>query len=341
MPAAPKNILVIRLSSIGDILLATPLLRLLRKRFPEARIDFAVKAMYMDLLRTNPHIDKVWALDADAGKAGLVALGEELEQVPYDLVIDIHKNFRSLYLRRRIRPARVVVLKKYYLKRFLLVKTGWNLYREIVPVHRRYINTMAAWDLQDDGLGLEFHVDAKVAETVNHKLASLQQEPLLVGLAPGAGFANKRWPMEYYLDLARRLKIERQARILLFGGPDDREITAKISAGVGSGVIDLAGQLSLMESAAALTHCRLLVTNDTGLMHLASALEVPLLAIFGPTTAELGFFPSGARSQVLEVQGLSCRPCTHMGQDRCPKTHFRCMREITPEMVWTRCRHWI
>ncbi len=333
MPADPKHIVVIRLSSIGDILLATPLLRVLRRRFPATRIDGIVKTAYADLLRTNPHIDHLWTLDPARGRAGLETLGETLAALSCDLVIDIHKNFRSLALRRHIRSARAVVLKKYYLKRWLLVKTGWNLYRDVVPVHRRYIDTVSAWGVRDDGQGLEFYVDPAAAVPMRARLAPLLQGRRVVGMAPGAGFATKRWPAENYLQLARRMLQEQGAAVMLLGGPGDAGITAAISAELGAGVHDLAGQLSLMESAAALTHCDLLVTNDTGLMHLASALQVPLLALFGPTTRELGFFPLGTRSRVLEVEALSCRPCTHMGNHRCPKKHFRCMREITVDVV--------
>lgn len=336
MPGTPKKILVIRLSSIGDILLTTPLLRILRRRFPEARIDYVIKSRFAELLRHNPHINELLVLDTETGQEGLQALRRRISLNHYDLVIDIHKNFRSHYLRFALPGVRVVTHSKQQLRRFLLVHFRLNLYRRIVPVYQRYIRALAAWGLGDDGLGLELHVDPQAERQMALRLAERPGARLLVGLAPGAGFATKRWPAEYYQEIARRLKREYNADILLLGNKADREVTGAIAAESGTGVYDWAGTLTLQQSAAALAHCHLLICNDTGLMHMACALKVPVLALFGPTTREFGFFPVGRRVEVIEHADLSCRPCSHLGGPHCPKGHFRCMREILPEMVMER-----
>jgi lipopolysaccharide heptosyltransferase II len=334
----PKKILVIRLSSIGDILLTTPLLRVLRRKFPDALIDFIIKAQYADLLRTNPHLNELITLDTETGQEGLQEIRKRIRATGYDLVIDIHKNFRSFYLRRCLRHAVVVTHNKQLVKRFLLVKTGLNLYREIVPMHQRYIRAVQRWGIVDDGMGLEFFLDPQAGRQIDMRLAERDGSKFLVGMAPGAGFETKRWPALYYQETAARLQNECGADILLLGNKADREITAPMAAALGSGVYDWAGTLSLQQSAVALASCDLMITNDTGLMHLACALQVPVIALFGPTTRELGFFPVGRMAEVIEEELLSCRPCTHMGNHRCPKGHFRCMRDILPERVLVRAR---
>ncbi|HOT96451.1 MAG TPA: lipopolysaccharide heptosyltransferase II [bacterium] len=336
MPGAPQKILVIRLSSIGDILLATPLLRILRRNFPEARIDFVIKSRFAELLRHNPHLNELLVLDTETGQEGLQDLRRRINMNRYDLVIDIHKNFRSYYLRFALPGTRVVTHSKQLLRRFLLVHFGINLYGRVVPIYQRYIRAMAPWGLSDDGLGLEFHIDPQAERLMALRLAERPGARLLVGLAPGAGFATKRWPADFYQEIARRLKKEHNADILLLGNKADREVTGAIAAESAIGVYDWAGTLTLQQSAAALAHCHLLICNDTGLMHLACALKIPVLALFGPTTREFGFFPVGRRAEVIERVGLSCRPCSHLGGPHCPKDHFRCMREILPEEVMVR-----
>ena len=165
-----EKILVIRLSSIGDILLATPLLRVLRKRFPNATIDFVTKMQFLDLVKTNPHLDTIFTLDTRKGRKALAELKHTLRSESYDLVVDIHNNFRSVYL-RRLPHALVVKIRKYKFKRFLLVKFGWNLYRVISPVYKRYINTVAQFGVKDDGFGLEFFPDGNIV--FNHSENSL------------------------------------------------------------------------------------------------------------------------------------------------------------------------
>lgn len=329
-----ERILIIRLSSIGDILLASPLLRVLRRRFPQATIDFVTKSQFVDLVRTNPHLNHIYTLDTRKGRAALAHLKSTLRNESYDLVVDIHNNFRSIYL-RRLPNAAVVKIQKYKFKRFLLVKLGWNVYKTITPVYQRYINTVVPFGVEDDGLGLEFFPDPEVAQQV---LVDLQQRHFnarrpTIAVAAGAGFATKRWPMEYYIDVARHFVHHHNAQLLLLGNTSEMEISNHIARSLPDAAINLTGQYSLMQSACALNHAHLVLANDTGLMHLATALNKPTVAIFGPTTHELGFFPTGENVTVVEHPNLSCRPCTHIGRHTCPKGHFKCMREIEPAQV--------
>jgi lipopolysaccharide heptosyltransferase II len=331
----PQKILVIRLSSIGDILLASPLLRLLKKRFPGAELSFLVKKKFADAIRINKHVDRVISLDTTAGLPELMRLRSFLKRQNFDLVLDIHRNFRSLFLRSGI-GVDVFSYPKFRRKRFLLIHFKWNLYDEVIPVYRRYLYSVGKLGIEDDGLGLEFWVDEAASARIKNMFASagFSKERFTLCLAPGAGFATKRWLPEYFLQVANRFVREREAQILLLGDERDRKITGTITAQLSGRFLDLSGELSLMESAAALTFADLFITNDTGLMHLSVALAVKTIAVFGPTTRELGFFPTAPHAMVVENAGLSCRPCTHVGSRKCPKKHFRCMREVLPEQVY-------
>ncbi len=333
-----QKILVIRLSSIGDILLASPLIRSLRRRFPEATIDFVVKSQFADLLRTNPHLDTIFTLDTKQGRSAMKTLRRELRAKGYDLVVDIHNNFRSGFLRRL--GARIVKVRKYKFRRFLLVKFGWNLYRRVRPVYRRYIDAVADFGVADDGQGLEFFPDAAVQKQVDDLLRRQGwRAERTVCMAPGASVATKRWPHENFAVVAGRLMHDFDAQILLIGDARDAELTAKINQSLGGAAIDVAGQLNLMQSACALNRAAMALTNDSGLMHLATALGKPTAAIFGPTVRELGFFPVGEQNMVIENERLACRPCTHVGRRTCPKKHFKCMSDIPPQAVLTAATH--
>jgi len=332
----PKKILIIRLSSIGDVLLTTPLIRRLRGEFQNAQIDFLVKSQYQELLAHNPHLDKIYTYDQRTGFKGLRQLKRELQRQGYDLIIDLHRNLRSLYLRSLYKGAMVVKFQKMALRRFLLVHFKLNLYRGIIPVSQRYLNSL---DIKDDRLGLELFVPLDVKERIHRGLESRGLDPdgLAIGFAPGAGFWTKRWPAEAFAHLGNLLSQNLDARILLFGDQGDKQVCQRITELMDKQPIDLSGELSLLETAAAMERCSLVVTNDTGLMHMATALKKRVVAIFGPTSEELGFFPYGTDHVVIQ-RDLPCRPCSFHGSNRCKKGHFKCMREISPEEVFQAVR---
>jgi heptosyltransferase-2 len=161
----------------------------------------------------------------------------------------------------------------------------------------------------------------------------MRESGTFIGLCPAAKHATKCWPQERFAELGVKLSEDANSQIFLFGGSEDKEkcitITHAINSVRGEGVaINLSGEFSLLESAVAMEACSLIVTNDTGLMHIACALKKKVVAIFGPTVGEFGFFPVGTDSVVVERKGLYCRPCSHIGLKTCPEKHFRCMNEI-------------
>jgi lipopolysaccharide heptosyltransferase II len=329
--------LIIRLSSVGDIILSSLMVRMLRKRFPASTIDFLVKQEYADLMRYNPAISRVIEFPSDGGIADLRRVHTQIHAAPYDLLIDIHSSLRSRYL--CFGHARVVRIKKRKIARFMLVKAKWDIYDWFggAPgVAERYLETVRSLGVENDGNGLEVFFPQAAAAHAEKVLveAGIQSQRTLIGICPSARHSNKMWLKERFAETAATLAREHRGAVLLFGSGNHeetrcQEVKTMIEQPTqGIPVLNLAGRLSLLETAAMMDRCSIVVTNDSGLMHLATARKRKVVTIFGPTVRELGFFPYGTTSTVIENISLSCRPCTHIGLPYCPKGHFKCMNDI-------------
>jgi len=333
--------LVIRLSSVGDIVLSSPLVRALHGRYPGCQIDFLVKEEYADLVRYNPHVAHVVPFPAGGTPGDLHRLRRLIASSGYDLIIDIHDSLRSRYLAAG--AGAVTRINKRKIARALLVKLKVDAYARFggaPDVPARYLETVRGWDVADDGLPPEIYCAAGDRERAEAMLAAGGIAPgeRAIGLCPGARHGNKRWPGDRFAACASALAARHPMPVLIFGAAEEETMCAAIGAGIraacpGTVTLNLAGRLSLLETAAAMDRCALVVANDTGLMHIAAARGVPLAAVFGPTVRQFGFFPRGDKAVVVEHPGLACRPCTHIGLPRCPEGHFRCMNEISAEAV--------
>ncbi len=333
--------LIIRLSSVGDIVLSSPLIRILRRRFPVAQIDYLVKEEFAGLVRHNPHLSRVIEFPTGGTLGELVHLRRTLRQQQYDLVVDLHGSIRSRFLCRGLR--RVVRVNKRVVARWLLIRTGWNIYSLFggAPgVAQRYLETLRPFGATDDGEGLDLFLGEEELASAREALrtAGIAPTARLLGLCPSAKHGNKIWPKERFAEAAVMLARERHAAILLLGSGDEagrcEEVCGLIrGADPSVHVVNLAGRSTLGEAGALLDRCELVLTNDSGLMHIAAARKRPLVAVFGPTVREFGFFPQGTRSEVVEHPSLHCRPCTHIGLPACPRGHFKCMLEIPAARV--------
>lgn len=349
-----NKILIIRFSSLGDVVLATPLIRILRQNFPGAKLDFLVRQEYAELLENNPKIDQLLKFEIRLGFRGLRQLKKDLKNNNYSVILDIHNNLRSRYLCMGLAgpfsKTYVLRIQKQQFARFLLVKFKINLYRRlygrIIAVWEKYVRTArplfggtameerARGDASQEGKSEIFL--SKESEKKAKKIHAEQLENKnYLTLAPGAKHFTKRWPADYYCELVERIYQETKIKSVLIGGNDDVAVSEMIFQRCGGdAVISLAGLLSIQETAAVIKNSGLLISNDSGLMHVADALGVPLIAIFGSTVEELGFFPVSKQATVIQNLGLYCRPCSHIGRSYCPKDHFRCMQEIIPDIVW-------
>jgi len=336
--------LVIRFSSIGDIVLSTPLLRVLRARFPQGQIDYVTRTEYAELVKSNQNLNHTYEYDARDRFEGLRALKKKIKDEGYGLIVDIHDSLRSKYLRSLRGPQRVVVNKRVF-ERSMLVNLKKNLYKDIVSVVDRYIEPLSDLGIQNDGKGVELHIPDEVLFGVSAKIATLKLDRFekVIGLCPGARHFTKRWPADRFARVGAAFAQKMDAKILLFGGAADASVCNQICWDINnqSGVdraTSLCGQLQLLQTAAAMEYCDVIITNDTGLMHIAVAMKKKIIAVFGSTVREFGFFPYDPHAVVLETQGLGCRPCSHIGRSECPEKHFKCMTEIDPDQVYSRAR---
>jgi ADP-heptose:LPS heptosyltransferase len=255
------------------------------------------------------------------------------ERIHY--IFDLHNNFRSNYLRRNSKAESVNHIRKDKLKQVALVSFKKNYYDSIIPIPERYFQVGKDFGLMPDSKGLELFWNDDYYGKVEHFIQNkgINPEENYISIAPGASFDNKKWPIEYFEETIQEVSKELKCRVVVLGDKNDQELGKRL-ADNNDNVYDMTGQLSMLESAIVMSKSIALLSNDSGLMHMATAVNTPVLAIFGPTVRELGFFPYKAIHSVVEMKNLQCRPCSHMGKNRCPKKHFRCMRDITPEIVY-------
>jgi heptosyltransferase-2 len=323
------RILVLRFSSAGDIILTSLFLRALRGRFPMAEIDFMTKREFAPLVRFSPHVTRTLEIEGSWGVRELARMKARLigeNGGDYDIVFDLHNSLRSRYVRAGL-GLETAVFRKPTLAKWLLVHRKINRLRPIVPVPERYLAVGKRYGLVNDGRGLELFTGGALSP-----ITRSEGRPTIV-LAPGARHATKQWMPESWAALGTLLAREHNARIALFGAPSERDLCGRIASAIEGETINLAGRIDMLEAAAAIDICDVVVANDSALAHVAAARNRPVVAIFGSTVKEFGFAPYGTPSIVVERAGLYCRPCTTIGRATCPEGHFKCMREIGVEDV--------
>ena len=285
------------------------------------------------MLSGNPHISNIITFDKKDGRNELRRIRMQMQFTRYSMILDIQKNIRSMMICVGSRSG-VAGFSKKLLARDLLIRFNINIYKEIKPVYLRYFEAAETLGVHYDGKGTEVFPSQLEAENVNAILSQNHvpvDMPLLV-VAPGAQWENKRWTTEGFATASDTFCKQTGAYPVLIGGPGDIEICNSVQSQMKTSSLNLAGKLSLMESATILGKAIMVFTNDTGMLHMAQAMKAPVVAVYGPTTRELGFFPLPQNSRVAEIE-ISCRPCTQKGLHECPKKHFRCMNDIKPEVV--------
>ena len=308
-----NRILIIRLSSLGDILLTTPLIRSIKTQYPQITIDFLLKEQYQDTLKLNKYISNLYLYKSDL---------RELNDNSYNLIVDLQNNFRS---RKVVKDLKAPTLKfrKHNLDKFLLVKFKINMLKNLHQIPGRYANTIPDFKLDENGLDIFLPNDIK---------SNLKDELKYIGFAPGSRHFTKMWPIEYYIELGKSLSNDGHIVVML-GGKNDKKICKEISKEISSS-IDLSNDDDLFQTAGDMQQCSAIICNDSGLMHLACALKIPVLTFFGSTVKDFGFTPYKNHNLILENNSLNCRPCSHIGKSSCPKDHFNCMKKLTPQLAY-------
>lgn len=320
---------MVRFSAIGDILLMTPLIRALRKRHADAEITVVTKAAFAPLLAHNPRLSTVIGWEPGTPLAGL---GKRLGAAGFTHQLDLHGNLRSRALRWHA-GGRWTTYPKQRTARTVLIRTKRNVYRDHRPVAERYFDAARALGVAPDDGSLECFLPRTSMLEAQDFLAEkdLGISRQLIALAPGAAHLTKRWPEHHWAALVRRL-IEAGNDVVVVGGPADQEVSGRVAAAADELGGCSAGAFDLLGTAAILKRARALVSGDTGVMHLATAVGTPVVALFGPTVEQFGFFPYHAKATVLQRE-LRCRPCSSHGGPACPLTHHRCMQDLLPEQV--------
>jgi heptosyltransferase-2 len=321
-------ILVIRFSSLGDIALMLPMLRELRKGYPGGEIHLATKSEYSGLLEGNGDVDFIHCLP-DTTLASSLKLFRALGKIDFDMVIDAHGVLRSVLISAFLSAGKKIRIDKEQLKKTLLIKGSVNYYKEIHTQSGRYLDlaTRSGVALSGERYLIDIPRAADIRAGALLAEAGIEDMPL-VAFAPGARWPAKQWPAEYFSDLVSALAA-RGFGCVMTGSAGEKALCETIKR-PSAGSLNAAGRLSIMESAALLGKCRLLVTNDSAPLHLAEAAGTPVVAFFGPTAREFGFFPLLPESKVLE-RDLACRPCSRNGSKECRFGTRECLVSITQD----------
>ena len=310
--------LIIRFSSIGDIVLTTPVIRCLKKQVEGSEIHYLTKDQFSPVLEENPYIDKLWLLKND-----LKSILKELEKEEFDYIIDLHHNLRSLRVKNKLRKLSFS-FNKLNFQKWLLVNFKINKLPAIHIVDR-YMNTVKVFNVINDQQGLDYFLPGQPAALGN--ISSLEIPEKYIALVIGAQHETKKADAITLSEICDKVHFP----VVILGGKDDRRLAESIMrlSVSNKSILDTTGRCTLHESALLVKNAELVITHDTGLMHIAAAFKKKIISIWGNTIPEFGMYPylPDTQSRIFEVKNLSCRPCSKIGHQACPRKHFKCMKD--------------
>jgi ADP-heptose:LPS heptosyltransferase len=313
--------LILRFSSIGDIVLTSPVARIIKEQYPNAEVHFGTKKAFNTLIIDNPNIDKVLLLDGSIMK--FIAQAREEK---YDYIIDLHHNLRSAFIKTMLWHIPSYSFDKQNIEKWLYVR--FKKKTEISHVVARYIDTTRKIGLVNDHKGLDFYIN--LTNKIDANSLPMNYSVFVIGAKMG----TKQLPLEKMIELCQKI----DSPIVLVGGKEDEEKGIAIISSLPTlEIINTCGRYNIQQSASVIQQSNQVFTHDTGMMHIAAAFNKRIVSIWGNTTPEIGFAPYKVSDEVrLEVKGLSCRPCSKIGFDTCPQGHFRCMQHMAMEKgQWT------
>jgi heptosyltransferase-2 len=316
-----SKFLIIRFSSIGDIVLTTPVVRCLRKQYPEAEIHFLTKYAFKSIVANNPYINKIHTL-ADSFELML----HELATEEYDYIIDLHHNLRTLRIKRFLKNVQSFSFNKLNVEKFVLTNFKINTLPKKHIVDRN-LETVKTLGVINDGLGLDYFIPA-IDHVKNDDIPTSHMHGY-IALVIGAALATKKLPLHKLQELCEAI----QHPVILLGGREDYEDGKAIAKLDEIKIYNACGKFNLNESADLVKKAKLVITHDTGLMHIAAALQKPIISVWGNTVPAFGMYPyygkrSAMQYDVVEINKLWCRPCSKIGYKKCPRGHFKCMEKI-------------
>ena len=305
------KILVVRFSSIGDIVLTTPVVRMLKKQL-NAQVNYLTKSTYITLLKNNPYIDSVYQIEDSINE--VIA---DLKKENYDYIIDLHNNLRTQILKFKLGvPSKS--FNKLNMEKFMLTTFKMDSLPEVHIVDR-YLDTVTHLGVQNDNEGLDFFLNYK------DKVDLSQFPNSFIAFVIGGQHATKMLSTEKIISIINKLN----ESVVLIGGPQDFVRGEQIMAAT-KNTFNSCGKYEINQSAYLVKNAKHIITHDTGMMHIAAAFKKKIYSVWGNTVPEFGMHPylSDSNSKTIEVKNLSCRPCSKIGYEKCPKGHFKCMQEI-------------
>lgn len=318
------KILIIRFSSIGDIVLTSPVIRCVKQQLPDVELHILTKKAYSGLFQNNPYVHKVHLLHNSLPETLKLLKAEK-----FDHLVDLHMNLRSLRVKLAL-GVKSTGFPKLNLKKYLLVRFKWDMMPRIHIVDR-YFEAVKPLGVVNDGFGLDYFVGNN--KTIENEMLAEKFQRDFYAVVIGGNYFTKLLPSEKVREVINLL----DRRVVLVGGKEDAERGEAIAEGFGEKVWNACGKLSLDQSARLVENSQAVLTNDTGMMHIAAAFKKPIVSVWGNTVPELGMYPylpqNPDRMVIVEVKNLSCRPCSKIGFSACPKGHFNCMNKLEASYI--------
>ena len=317
------KILIVRFSSIGDIVLTTPVIRAVKQQLKNAEVHVLTKQSFATVLEANPYVDKLYTI-----KKSIFEITSDLKKENYDYVIDLHHTLRTLKLKLAL-GKKSFSFNKLNWEKLLMVHFKMNRLPNLHIVDR-YFETVASLGVTNDLKGLDYFIKSNDVVDITKTLPSNFGEQYAV-LVVGGSYYTKQIPANKLKEICATSKIP----IVLLGGKDDATIAEEVYQQFKMTTINLCGKLSLNQSASVIQQAKYVVTSDTGLMHIAAAYKKDVYSLWGNTIPQFGMgaYMAGTNSKILEVANLSCRPCSKLGYKKCPKGHFKCMNDINVSLI--------
>ena len=319
-PPSRRKILIIRFSSIGDIVLTTPVIRAVKQQVPNVELHFLVKKSNEILLKSNPYIDVIHTYKGD-----LRSLLPELKAEKFDYIIDLQNNIRSHKITRKLRcPHRT--FPKHNIKKMVLVRAKIN-FLPAVHIVDRYFKAAKDLGVKNDGKGLDYFIPEEDIFDIQDLPAGFEDG--YIAVAVGAAHATKRIPVEKIVEIGSQI----YKPLVLLGDKNDSKTAELIVSQLNEKTLNLCGKFNINTTASVVAQSDGVLTGDTGIMHIAAALGKPIASLWGNTVPEFGMYPypkpGAPKARIFEVNSLACRPCSKLGFKKCPRGHFKCMNLIS------------
>ncbi|MCF7794551.1 MAG: glycosyltransferase family 9 protein [Candidatus Cloacimonetes bacterium] len=316
-----NRILIIRLSSLGDVVLTQPVTAVLKKRFPKAEIHFITKKAYLPVVECFNCVDKVYIWEEYKSYSKLRKLAKQ----KFDLVIDLHNKFNTFLIKKVVHGKKTITYNKQHrLRRKIIKQKTDKVIKSTVDLYFSALRKIGIESVFDNPI---LYPNEKLSNDFTGKIKS---EKIKLAIFPGALHKTKQYPVDLLLEVINKLNDKYQ--IFLSGSKSEKDLAKKIVNKVNKSVYDLTGELTISEMLTFLSIMDVIISNDSGPMHIAAALNKNQIAIFGATHPKLGFAPLNNKAIVLKAD-LHCQPCSLHGGSICPKLHFNCMKMIEPEQI--------